>query len=200
MGNQQSTTDRLRDNRRALNATVREMERERLKLERQEKDLIQKMKKMVKESQLNAALIMAKDVVRTRANIKRFHEMAAQITAIGLRLQTLKSSHDISNAMSAAAALMKRCNRRMDLSAMQKIVMEFERNAEVMDARQEMMNEAIDDTVDDEIDNEEETDQVVAQILDELGADTKFAPVKCNSDAKATETSDLEERLSRLQK
>jgi len=46
--------------------------------------------------------------------------------------------------------------------------MEFERENDVMDQRQELMDDAIDDAFEDD---EEETDQVVNQVLDEIGID-----------------------------
>jgi charged multivesicular body protein 2A len=59
-------------------------------------------------------------------------------------------------------------NRHMNLPAIQRIAMEFERENDMMDQRQEMMDDAIDDTFEDE---EEETDEIVNQVLDEIGVD-----------------------------
>src|SRR5579862_4236959 len=59
-------------------------------------------------------------------------------------------------------------NRNMNLPAIQRIAMEFERENDMMDQRQEMMDDAIDDTFEDE---EEESDEIVNQVLDEIGID-----------------------------
>jgi division protein CdvB (Snf7/Vps24/ESCRT-III family) len=59
-------------------------------------------------------------------------------------------------------------NRNMNLPAIQRIMMDFERENDMMDQRQEMMSDAIDDTFEDE---EEETDEIVDQVLDEIGID-----------------------------
>ena len=56
----------------------------------------------------------------------------------------------------------------MNLPAIQRIAMEFERENDMMDQRQEMMDDAIDDTFEDE---EEESDEIVNQVLDEIGVD-----------------------------
>lgn len=56
----------------------------------------------------------------------------------------------------------------MNLPAIQRIAMEFERENDMMDQRQEMMDDAIDDTFEDE---EEESDEIVNQVLDEIGID-----------------------------
>ncbi|XP_072822565.1 charged multivesicular body protein 2a isoform X4 [Vicugna pacos] len=63
---------------------------------------------------------------------------------------------------------MAKQGQMLKLPQIQKIMMEFERQAEIMDMKEEMMNDAIDDAMGDE-DDEEESDAVVAQVLDELG-------------------------------
>jgi charged multivesicular body protein 2A len=56
----------------------------------------------------------------------------------------------------------------MNLPAIQRIAMEFERENDMMEQRQEMMDDAIDDTFEDE---EEESEEIVNQVLDEIGID-----------------------------
>lgn len=59
-------------------------------------------------------------------------------------------------------------NRQLNLPQIQKILHEFERQSEIMDMKEEMINDHMDDAMEDEGD-EEETDAVVSQVLDELG-------------------------------
>ncbi|MBN3315512.1 UBC12 enzyme, partial [Atractosteus spatula] len=106
-------------------------------------------------------------------------------------------------------------NALLKLPQIQKIMMEFERQSELMDMKEEMMNDAIDDAMGDE-DDEEESDAVVSQVLDELGltlsdelsnlpatggslsvaAGKKAEPTPTLADADA----DLEERLNNLRR
>ena len=60
--------------------------------ERQEKKLMGDIKKAAKDGQMDAAKIMAKDLVRTRAYIKKMHKMKSHMEAVSLRLQTMSSS------------------------------------------------------------------------------------------------------------
>lgn len=60
-------------------------------------------------------------------------------------------------------------NRSMNLPQLQRIAMEFERENDIMDQRQEMMDDAIDDAMDTGV--EEEGDEVVEQVLEEIGVD-----------------------------
>lgn len=63
---------------------------------------------------------------------------------------------------------MMNMNRQMNLPQIQKILHDFEKQSEIMDMKEEMINDAMDDAMEDEGD-EEETDAVVSQVLDELG-------------------------------
>lgn len=59
-------------------------------------------------------------------------------------------------------------NKRMNLPALQKIMMEFERQNERMEMTQEVMGDAIDDAFEGE-GEEEESEELVSQVLDEIG-------------------------------
>ena len=66
--------------------------------------------------------------------------------------------------MKGATKLLSGMNRQMNLPALQRIAMEFERENDIMDQRQEMMDDAIDDVTGLE-------DEEVNQVLDEIGID-----------------------------
>lgn len=69
-------------------------------------------------------------------------------------------------------------NRTMNLPSLQRIAMEFERENDIMEQRQEMMDDAIDDAMD--VGLEEEGDEVVEQVLEEIGVDLSQAVCTLN--------------------
>lgn len=71
--------------------------------------------------------------------------------------------------LSDFVALLGSMNRQMNLPALQRIAMEFEKENDIMDQRQEMMDDAIDDVTG--LEDEEEGEEVVNQVLDEIGID-----------------------------
>jgi hypothetical protein len=75
--------------------------------------------------------------------------------------------------MKGATSLLSGMNRQMNLPALQRIAMEFERENDIMDQRQEMMDDAIDDVTG--LEDEEEGEEVINQVLDEIGVDLKQA-------------------------
>lgn len=167
-GKKMTPDEMLRKNQRALNKAIRELDREKMKMEQQEKKIIADIKKLAKEGQMDAVKIMAQDLVRTRRYTKKFMLMKANIQAVSLKIQTLKSQNTMAQAMKGVTKAMQNMNRQLNLPQIQKILQEFEKQSEIMDMKEEMMNDHIDDAMEDEGD-EEETDAVVAQVLDELG-------------------------------
>lgn len=177
-----------------MERTQRELDRERVKLERQEKQIVMEIKKSVKTNQLKLAKIQAKDLVRTKKNIEKFAKMKVQIQAISLRIQSVRSSDQMAQSMRSATSLLNQMNRSMNLPQLSKIAMDFQRENDIMDQRQEMVDDTMDDLMDDELDedDEEEADDILNRVLDEIGVDL-------NQNLKDTPTGDLtapQEQLS----
>lgn len=76
-------------------------------------------------------------------------------------------------SMKGATRVLGSMNRSMNLPGLQRIAMEFERENEMMDQRQEMMDDAVDDAMG--VDDEAEGDEVVEQVLEEVGVDLRQA-------------------------
>jgi len=223
-GRRKTPQELLRQNQRALNRAMRDLDRERAQMENQEKRIIADIKKMAKQGQMDAVKIMAKDLVRTRRYEKKFMMMRANIQAVSLKIQTLKSQDAMAQAMKGVTKAMISMNKQLKLPQIQRIMQEFEKQAEIMDMKEEMMSDAIDDAMGDEGD-EEETEQIVTQVLDELGiqisedlgnlpaAGSTLNPAKAAAAAKAKKAqaegaeggaldadADLEARLENLRR
>ncbi|KAI8440749.1 hypothetical protein MSG28_009088 [Choristoneura fumiferana] len=121
-GHRMTPEEMLRKNQRALNKAVRDLERERAKMEQQEKKLINDIKKLAKEGQMDAVKIMAKDLVRTRRYVRKFMLMKANIQAVGLKIQTLKSQSTMATAMRGVTRAMATMNRQLNMPQIQKIL------------------------------------------------------------------------------
>ncbi|XP_052866244.1 charged multivesicular body protein 2a [Anopheles cruzii] len=167
-GKRMTPDEMMRKNQRALNKAMRDLDREKMKMEQQEKKIIADIKKLAKENQMDAVKIMAKDLVRTRRYVRKFMLMKANIQAVSPKIQTLKSQNAMGEAMKGVTKAMTNMNRQLNLPQIQKILHEFEKQSEIMDMKEEMINDAMDDAMEDEGD-EEETDAIVSQVLDELG-------------------------------
>ncbi len=94
--------------------------------------------------------------------------MQSQLDAVGLKLQTAKSSEAMTSAMKGVTRAMVAMNRQMNIPQMQRIMQQFAMETEKMDMTTEMMEETIDGVMTEEGDEEEEN-LLVGKILDEIG-------------------------------
>ncbi|CAD7694980.1 unnamed protein product [Ostreobium quekettii] len=170
-GKKKSPAELLRENKRNLDKAIRELDRERQALQNQEKKLIAEIKKTAKQGQMEAVKVMAKSLVRNRHAVTNMFGLKSQLQAVSLRIQTLKSTQAMADAMRGATKAMKVMNKKMNIPALQKIMREFEMQNEKMEMTSEMMGDAIDDVFEGE-EEEEETDDLVNQVLDEIGIGT----------------------------
>lgn len=108
-----------------------------------------------------------------RRYVEKFYSMRSQLQKISLRLQTHRTNEQMMQAMKGATMALGSMNKSMNLPALQRIAMEFERENDIMEQRQEMMDDAIDDAMDTGI--EEEGDEIVEQVMEELGVDLNQA-------------------------
>jgi len=214
-GKKKTPKEMMREQQRALNRAMREVDRERVNLQNQEKRTTLEIKKLAKSGQMGAARIMAKDLVRTRQYIQKFYQMHAELQSVNLRIVTLKSTADMTEAMKGVTLAMMRMNRAINMPQMQKIMMEFQKQTEMMDMKEEMVADTMDAAMDDG-NTEEETEGVVNQVLEEIGIDLSdqltSAPIGLNATGSTVSEApqkqlvaddglgDLESRLNNLKK
>ncbi|KAL7167824.1 hypothetical protein ACSBR2_038304 [Camellia fascicularis] len=183
-GNRKTPTELLRENKRMLDKSIREIERERQGLQAQEKKLIVEIKKSAKQGQMGAVKVMAKDLIRTRHQVEKFYKLKSQLQGVALRIQTLKSTQAMGEAMKGVTKAMGQMNRQMNLPSLQRIMQEFERQNEKMEMVTEVMGDAIDDALEGD-EEEEETEELVNQVLDEIGIDMNSELLNAPSSAVA---------------
>jgi len=159
----------MREQQRLVQRSIREIDRERMTLQQNEKKTIIEIKKLAKQGQVPAAKILAKDLVRTRSHIQKMYTMRAQLQTVSMQLTTMKTTAAMNSAMAGATKAMMRMNKKMNLPAMQKITMEFQKQSEIMGMKEEMMNDTLDEMAED--DEDEESEDVINQTLEEIGID-----------------------------
>eukprot|EP00179_Madagascaria_erythrocladioides_P020334 CAMPEP_0198337866 /NCGR_PEP_ID=MMETSP1450-20131203/31466_1 /TAXON_ID=753684 ORGANISM="Madagascaria erythrocladiodes, Strain CCMP3234" /NCGR_SAMPLE_ID=MMETSP1450 /ASSEMBLY_ACC=CAM_ASM_001115 /LENGTH=193 /DNA_ID=CAMNT_0044042707 /DNA_START=208 /DNA_END=786 /DNA_ORIENTATION=- len=169
-GKQKTPQEIIKEHQRTIRRAIREMDREKRRLEQEEQKQIREVKKLAREGQMGAAKIVAKNVVRSRSYQQKFIRMRAQLQAVSLRITTLKSTAQLSEAMKGVTRAMIIMNRQINLPAMQRIMMEFEKQSEFMDMKEEVMNETIDEAMEEE-DDEAEESALINKVLDEIGID-----------------------------
>jgi hypothetical protein len=82
----------------------------------------------------------------------------------------MQSNQSMADAMKGVTVAMRSMNKQVNLPQITKIMQDFEKENEMMDMKEEMMNDAIDDVIDEDQDEAEE-DEIVMKVLDEIGID-----------------------------
>lgn len=218
-GRKKTPDEILRENKRAIDRAIRDLEREKGRMEQQEVKLANEIRKNAKANQMDSVKIMAKDLVRTKSQIKKFNIMKANLQAISLKTATLKSQSSMASAMRGVTQGLVRMNRQMNLPQIQRIIHEFQKQTDMVDMKEEMINDVMDDVFEEDTD-EQESDQIVNKVLDELGiemnqtlatlpasgktpvvgktAENDKQPTAAPVAGSAAVDADLEERLNKL--
>jgi charged multivesicular body protein 2A len=159
----------LSDNKRAMARATRELDRETNLVRRDEKKLMHDIRDAAKANDTTLVKTMAKDLVRKRACIQRFHNAKMQIDGLSTRLSTAKSAASMAETMASATRTMNSMSKHLNVPAFQRIMVEFSKQNAMIDTTSEMMDDTMDDVFEDESDA---TDELVEQVLDELGCTT----------------------------
>eukprot|EP01041_Mallomonas_annulata_P006249 gene6249-12652_t len=208
---QKPLKDVVRDNQRMIKKAIRELERETATLQKQEKKIETDIKKLATQGQMGAVRVMAKDLVRTRQYVKRFIEMKSHLTAVSLKMQTLKSHEAMAQSMKGITKVLVTMNKQISLPAIQKMMAEFMKENERSEVTQEMIGDAMDSAMEDDVGEQE---AVVNQVLAELGIQVgdaapnvpngqvnKVAGQEANADVAADPAMmELEARLNNLRR
>lgn len=203
MGNKAPTPEeQMRESKRLINRAVRELDRERVRLQNEEKKIQNEIKSLARNGQINACKTLAKDLVRSRRYVTKFYEMRSKLQGVLLQLQTVKSTHSMSQALKQVTNSMKAFNKSINNEKLNKIMREFMQENERMGMTEEMMGEAVDMALDADGDLEA-SDQVVNQVLSELGVEISDqleggVPVKAVDRQEVGNISDLESRFQNL--
>lgn len=156
----------LRKNQREINQLIRELDRERLQLQRDETTSIQELKKFAKEQNMAAAKVTAKSIVRNRGAITRLHQLKSQLQAVSLRMAEVHSTHAMTDAMRGTTKALGIMNRKMlHNDTISQILKDFEKQHIILDANSSSLDEAFDDQ---NISSQEEEEALVGQVFEEL--------------------------------
>jgi charged multivesicular body protein 2A len=151
-----------------LQKTVRDLERERAKLERKEAALMATLKSAAKRGKTDSAAATAKEIVHNRRHAKRLHDMTVQMQGVVLHLRTISTTQTMADTMRKTAKLMKRMNARLNAPSINQIVMDFEQQSMKLGMTGEIISESLDGALDGD-DDEEDTEDLISQVLEEVG-------------------------------
>lgn len=196
----QTPTELLQECKKSIRAATREIERAQEELNEKKAIKEQELKIYAKRGEVETARVLAKDLVRMRGSIAKFHALLGELQSVEVNLITMSSTEAMSGAMRSAALSMQRMNRAQSLPALQNIIKTFGKEQDQLNRKQDMMNEAMDDVFEP---NEQEENALVDQVLDEVGiraAEQLGAVPTGIAGGNSNLPADMRERLEKLRK
>jgi len=161
----------VRRHKRAIERSKTGIARERQKLANDEKKIMAEIKQLAKKGQMPALRTCAKNLVRNRQQQNKMLMIETNLSAVSLKITTTASTMSMAEAMAGVTKAMASMNKQMNLPNLQKIMAKFEQESEIMDMKQEMMDDAMDDAMDTG-ETEGEIDNEVNKVLNEMGLAT----------------------------
>ena len=194
----------IKDNQRTIKRAIRELDRQIKTMGDYEKRLIRDIRKTARENRESTVKVMISDLVRSRGFANRYTLTKAQLNALSLRMQSMKSNETITTAMRDMTKILTSVNKQSSISELQKVIHDFQSENVKSEFQQEVMNEGIDDVMADH-DDENEKETIYNQIMDELGLmfgdQVPQAPIsQINANGSQSEESELIERINNLRR
>ncbi|KAK8810643.1 hypothetical protein WA158_007218 [Blastocystis sp. Blastoise] len=193
MGNEPSKTreEIMKEQKQEIRTAVRAANRQKMKLQIQEKKLVNDMRALAKKNQVGPAKILAKQLIITRKNIEKCETMAAQIGSLETQMAINSVQGQLVNSLEGITNIMKQSGANIDPERIASVSMNYQTESQRSTVMQEMMEDALDSVADDNVEEEadEETQKVLKEIGIEIGAGMASAhsgPIKqANSSANA---------------
>ena len=184
------TKKEVRSNQRQIDRDIRD-------LDRQEKLLLQEIKSRAKSPGVNPTTdkglkSQAKQLVQIRKQKEKLYETKAQLNSVGMQATAMATQASAVSAISGVTDALGNANKVMDAKKMNKVLLDFQRENEKANMKEEMMNDALAEAFD-ESDVEEEADLVTNQVLAELGVELDTQMVGLDAPSKAPPKKEGEE-------
>ncbi|XP_061548492.1 charged multivesicular body protein 2Ba [Phycodurus eques] len=167
-----------------LRGTQRQITRDRVSLEKQEKQIEAEIKKMAKSGNRQACKILAKQLVQLRKQKNHTYAVSSKATAISIQTKLMNSQMKMAGAMSTTAKTMQAINKKMDPQKTMKTMQDFQKENMKMGMTEDMINDTMDDFLD-ESGDDEESDDIVNQVLDEIGIEISGKMVRAPAAGKS---------------
>ena len=127
--------------------------------------MLTQIKKLALAGQHNGAKMMARDIVRMTTQMNKLTEFIGQLSAISLRISSVNSLNELSDAMDQAGKAMTLVSSKLDTAKLAQIGTTM---AKEEDAKLDMMQDILDD-LGGEMDDPEEQEKLYKDVLCQVG-------------------------------
>lgn len=151
-----------------LKLAAKQLERNAVKCEKDEKTEKVKLKKAIQKSNLEGARIHAENAIRQKNQSLNYRRMSSRVDAVSQRVQTAVTMQQVTKSMSGVVSAMQSAMQSMNLEKVTKLMDDFERQFEHLDVQTQVMDEAMQGTTVLTV-PEGQVDNLMQEVADEAG-------------------------------
>jgi len=178
-GKPKTAKDIARESQKQIRHNQRDMDRELLQLDRDEKKVTLEIKQLAKANQGESAKVLAKELIRIRKQREKVLLMKGQLSSANTKTVTMVAQQSMVKSMHGATRAMMATNAAVPAQAVQRTMMQFQKQNEISDVKSEMMDDAFD------LDGEDEelADEAVQAVYDSIGLEVSDQMSKAKTGA-----------------
>eukprot|EP00052_Salpingoeca_macrocollata_P033412 m.8325 g.8325 ORF g.8325 m.8325 type:complete len:196 (-) comp5105_c0_seq1:59-646(-) len=185
-----------------LKMTVKQLEREAKKCEKNEKTERTKLKQSIQKGNNEGARIHAENAIRQKNQALNFLRMSARIDAVAQRVQTAVTMKKVTSSMKGVVGAMDKAMASMNLVQMTQLMEKFEQQFEDLDVQTQVMDGAMSQSTT-LTTPEGQVDSLMQQVAEEHGLELNMELGTHQVGAASLSTAnqeqdDLNERLAKL--
>jgi hypothetical protein len=121
--------------------------------------------------------MLARDIVRAKVQIEKMNEFVAQLKALSLRISSVSSLNELSDAMSQAGQAIMTVSSKLDSNKLAQFSKNLMKEDMKLEMKSDMMNdimESLGETMDDPVQEEKLYQQVLKEIGVEVEESVKY--------------------------
>ena len=112
--------------------------------------------------------MVAKDIVRTQAQIGKMSDFCGQLKALTLRISGISTLNEMTNAMEQASSAISKVSSKLDAGKLAQLSKDMARDDAKLEMKQEMLSEVL-DGIGESMDDPAEQDKLYQQVLLDCG-------------------------------
>ena len=173
MGNKQpkkTPEEIVKENKRLINKSLRHLERERSKMEREEPKILNDIKKLAQKGLHGPAKIRAKDLARLRNQVSQLYVLGSQLKGITMQLASVQGNAAVMEALQKSTQAISAVEHSMSIKDIMNMVKDYAKESEKLGMKTEMMGDAVEEAIDTG-DVDAEGEKIYGQICDDINVD-----------------------------
>lgn len=165
--------ERLREYRHEVDHTVREVNREIQNMNRMSRNLTADLERAGATQELELARLKARNIVRIKRQILKLSMVVSRLQDISINTQVIGSQIVVTSSIQKITSLLRNVDEAMSLAKFNKIATEFQRQSDIMQIKEETVDDTMDAAFDEDGTEDDQTEELVNKMLVGIGLTTE---------------------------